>query len=149
MQIEITTMKECHLDEVAALESVSFSEPWSRQAFFDTINSEEYLYLVAKYQDKVVGYAGCYIAMDEGNITNIAVDTNYRRVGIGNELMVQLKRLLSERKINCIFLEVRASNEAAQILYKNCGYEEVGIRKNFYSKPQENAIVMKLDISGE
>lgn len=142
-------MKECHLDEVTVLENTNFSEPWSRQAFMDTINSEEYIYLVATFEDKVVGYAGCYIALDEGNITNIAVDTNYRRVGIGNELMVQLKRLLEGRDVTSIFLEVRESNEAAQKLYKSCGYEEVGMRKNFYSKPQENAIVMKLDISGD
>ena len=142
-------MKECHLDEVVVLENASFSEPWSKQAFKDTINSEEYIYLVAIFENKVVGYAGCYIALDEGNVTNIAVDADYRRVGIGNELMVQLKRLLEERSVSSVFLEVRESNEAAQRLYESCGYEEVGMRKNFYSKPQENAIVMKLDISGE
>lgn len=149
MRIEITTMKECHLDEVAALEDISFSEPWSRQAFCDAVNNEEYLYLVALSEGKVVGYAGCYVVMDEGNITNIAVDNNYRRLGIGNELMKQLQQLLIQREVTNIFLEVRESNEAAKLLYTSCGYAEIGIRKNFYSKPQENAIVMKLEISGE
>ena len=134
---------------MAALENISFSEPWSRQAFLETIGNEEYIYLVALSDEKVVGYAGCVIALDEGNITNIAVDTDYRRVGIGNELMKQLKNILVKRAVSSIFLEVRESNEAAKTLYKSCGYDTVGIRKNFYSKPQENAVVMKLDIAGE
>ena len=149
MVIEITTLKEQHLDDVAALESISFSEPWSRQAFADTINNEEFIYLVALSENKIVGYAGCVIALDEGNITNIAVDVEYRRMGIADELMKQLSLLLAKKDVRYIFLEVRESNEAAQALYKKCGYEEIGIRKNFYRKPQENAIVMKLDISGE
>ena len=149
MVIEITTLKEQHLDEVAALENISFSEPWSRDAFADTINNEEFLYLVALFEGKVVGYAGCVIALDEGNITNIAVDINYRRMGIADELMKQLRLLLAKKDVRCIFLEVRESNEAAKALYRGCGYEEIGIRKNFYRKPQENAIIMKLDISGD
>lgn len=147
MMIEITTMKGRHVEEVAALEQISFSEPWSEQAFWDTLDNEEYIYLVALFEDKVVGYAGCVISLDEGSVTNIAVHKNYRKIGIGEELMLQLRKQLALRAVKQIFLEVRESNVAARILYRKCGYEEMGLRKNFYRKPDEHGIVMRLEIS--
>lgn len=147
MMIEITTMKGRHVEEVAALEQISFSEPWSEQAFWDTLDNEEYIYLVALFEDKVVGYAGCVISLDEGSVTNIAVHKNYRKIGIGEELMLQLRKQLALRAVKQIFLEVRESNVAARILYRKCGYEEMGLRKNFYRKPDEDGIVMRLEIS--
>lgn len=147
MLIEINYMMEEHLDEVAALEKECFSEPWSRDAFGDTLNKDEYIYIVALYEGNVAGYAGAVVSIDEGSITNIAVSDEKRRMGIGKELMLQMTKLLKERNVTQIFLEVRESNEAARELYRLCGYSDVGMRKNFYNKPTENAIVMKLDIN--
>lgn len=113
----------------------------------DTLGNEEYIYLVALYDQKVVGYAGCVVAIDEGNITNIAVNTDYRKMGIGEELMKQLRLQMASRAVKQIFLEVRESNDVARGLYHKCGYEEIGIRKNFYRKPDEHGIVMRLEIS--
>ena len=146
MLIEINYMKKEHLDEVAAMEKENFSEPWSREAFSDTLKKEEYVYLVALYEGSVAGYAGAVISFDEGSITNIAVGDKYRRMGIGKELMLQMAKILKEKNVTQIFLEVRESNEAARELYRICGYEDVGMRKNFYAKPTENAVVMKLCI---
>lgn len=147
MLIEINYMMEEHLDEVAALEKECFSEPWSRDAFGDTLNKDDYIYIVALHEGSVAGYAGAVVSFDEGSITNIAVSDEKRRIGIGKELMLQMTKLLKERNVTQIFLEVRESNEAARELYRLCGYNDVGMRKNFYNKPTENAIVMKLDIN--
>ena len=147
MVIEITTMKACHVKPVAAIEQISFSEPWSEQAFMDTLDNEEYIYLVALFENEVVGYAGCVISLDEGSVTNIAVHKDYRQIGIGEELMMQLRKQLILKAVKQIFLEVRESNVAARTLYHKCGYEEIGLRKNFYRKPDEHGIVMRLEIS--
>lgn len=144
--IEITHMREEHIDEVADLEYRSFSQPWSRDAFGDTLAKDEYIYLVALAEGRVAGYVGAVIALDEGDITNIAVDEQYKRAGIGMELMKQMEQLLAKKAVKEIFLEVRESNLAARSLYAKCGYAEVGIRKNFYQKPVENGIVMKYSI---
>lgn len=146
MLIEITHMREEHIDEVADLEYRSFSQPWSRDAFGDTLAKDEYIYLVALAEGRVAGYVGAVIALDEGDITNIAVDEQYKRAGIGMELMKQMEQLLAKKAVKEIFLEVRESNLAARSLYAKCGYAEVGIRKNFYQKPVENGIVMKYSI---
>lgn len=146
MLIEITHMREEHIDEVADLEYRSFSQPWSREAFCDTLAKDEYIYLVALAEGRVAGYVGAVIALDEGDITNIAVDEQYKRAGIGMELMKQMEQLLAKKAVKEIFLEVRESNLAARSLYAKCGYAEVGIRKNFYQKPVENGIVMKYSI---
>lgn len=146
MVIEITRMKEEHLHDVTGLEFRSFSEPWSYEAFKEALCSDEYVYLTALHEGKVVGYAGAVIAVDEGSITNIAVDEDYRRYGIASELMSQIGKCLKDRAVTQVFLEVRESNYAAIKLYEGCGYYEVGVRKNFYRKPDENGIVMRLDL---
>ncbi len=146
MIIEITKMAECHIEKVAELEKMNFSEPWTYQAFMDTLSREEYVYLVALSDLRVVGYAGAILCMDEGSITNIAIDNEYRRMGIAEELLAQLKAVLKKREASQIFLEVRESNEPARMLYTKCGYTEIGTRRNFYRFPQENAILMKCNI---
>ena len=80
--------------------------------------------------------------LGEGNITNMAVAKEYRKKGVGAALMQEMERLGREKNVDIFFLEVRESNEPAQRLYEKMGYNNIGIRKRFYERPVENAIVM-------
>lgn len=146
MTITITGMEISHVEAVAAIEDATFSEPWSAKAFSDAVLSNDYIYIVALDNDKVVGYAGCVMSMGEADITNIAVHKEYRRMGIGNELLTRLVKQMKNYGIEKVFLEVRESNNSARMLYNSNGFVEIGMRKNFYRKPDENAILMELII---
>ena len=127
---------------VAQMEKENFSMPWSESAFTDTLSQEEALFLVAEEEGQGRGYIGIYLSFEEGEITNVSVDKGQRNRGIGNALVDQLKKEAKARKIEKIFLEVRASNEPAIHLYEKQGFEKVGCRKNFYERPREDAWVM-------
>lgn len=146
MNVTISYMKEEHLDEVSAIEAQSFSTPWSRQAFADSIAADNYCYLVAtacpENGDHVLGYAGAVISFEDADVTNIAVSSEYKRLGIGEKLMEGLCLACKKRGALFIHLEVRVSNTPARNLYTKLGFTEDGIRKNFYSKPTEDAILM-------
>ena len=131
---------------VAVIEESVFSEPWKEHDFANAVSQDNYIYLVAVDDNEVVGYAGCVMSMGEADVTNIAVDNQYRRLGIGNELLVQLIKQMKNCNIAKAFLEVRESNNGARNLYISNGFSEIGIRKNFYRKPDENAILMELTI---
>ena len=138
----IREMSALDIDTVAALEAEIFSMPWSAQGFADTLHREDVLFLVAYEEEKLLGYAGVYCTLDEGEITNVAVEQTARRCGIGCALMETLIRALADRGIFRIVLEVRASNEPAIRLYEQTGFSVAGTRKNFYEKPTEDAYVM-------
>lgn len=142
--IIIETMKHGNVDEVAAIEAACFSTPWSRNAFADAVDSENYEYIVALDGNDggVAAYAGMQVVLDEAEITNIAVDECYRRRGIAGKLLEGLVTLCVRRNVKYLHLEVRESNTAARSLYAKCGFEIDGMRKNFYQKPTENAVLM-------
>lgn len=146
MLITIRRMQEKDTFSVADIEQSNFSQPWSQSAFSKAAGDDNYIYLVALDGCRIVGYAGCIISYDEGDITNIAVHDEYRRMGIACELLQQIFKIASEKGVVRIFLEVRQSNVSAQSLYNSVGFETVGIRKKFYEKPSEDAIIMKYDI---
>lgn len=127
---------------VAEIERKSFSEPWPEKEFTKASAADNYIYLVAEHNNKIIGYAGCVFAADEADITNIAVDFEVRRMGIGRRLLLCLVEQAQKAGLTNIFLEVRVSNEAARGLYVQTGFEAVGLRKNFYSKPAEDGILM-------
>lgn len=135
-------MSEADLPQVAEIEKNIFSIPWSEKAFQDSMESENTIYIVAKEQDKVLGYAGMYCSFEEGNITNVAVDTSARRHSVGQDLIIDILNKGKEKGVTDFFLEVRETNYAAISLYEKIGFKESGIRKNFYEKPTENAVIM-------
>ncbi len=96
----------------------------------------------AAFRETVAGYVGAYLAADELSITNIAVSASYRRCGAADRLMKALDAFAEEKKLYGITLEVRVSNSAAIALYEKNGYEKSGVRKGFYSKPKEDALIM-------
>lgn len=138
----IREMTATDIGEVAALEAEIFSVPWSLQGFADTLAREDILFLVAYEGEKLLGYVGVYCAADEGEITNVAVAQPARRCGVGRALIEALIRMLADRSVFRIVLEVRTSNEPAIRLYEQEGFVVVGTRNNFYEKPAEDAYVM-------
>lgn len=130
----------------AEIEKECFSIPWSEKSFEDSLSREDTLFLVCEEDAQVAGYIGMYLSFDEGSITNVAVSPSFRKKGCGEALVKTAKEQAKEKQIESIFLEVRVSNAPAISLYKKLGFEELGIRKNFYEHPIEDAIIMKVGI---
>ncbi len=127
---------------VAEIEKECFSNPWSEKAIKAAINDDLSHFIVAKIGNEVVGYGGMYSVMGEGYIYNIAVKRKYRKFGIGTNIVNELVNYSKIKSLNFLSLEVRKSNTPAINLYSNCGFEKVGNRKNFYTNPLEDAIIM-------
>ena len=140
--IEIREMRVDDLFWVAEMEKQIFSIPWSQKAFRESLDSENTIYIVAIEDEKVLGYVGMYISFEEGNITNVAVSPNYRRKKIGQKLILKILEKAKQKGVTAVILEVRETNVAAISLYEKMGFVEAGIRKNFYEKPTENALIM-------
>lgn len=138
----IRTMQKGDVAAVAALEAQIFPMPWSAAGFADTLPREDVIFLVAYEQDELLGYVGIYCTLDEGEITNVAVAPAARRRGIAWALLTELKQQLACRNVARIVLEVRVSNEPAIRLYEQMGFSVIGVRKNFYEKPTEDAYIM-------
>lgn len=140
--IAIRTMQERDADKVAEIESRTFSQPWSRQGFLDSLELEHAVFYVAEEDERIVGYIGMYVSLDEGEITNVAVDSDARCRGIGAMLVEAMKKEAGLRGVTKIVLEVRVSNERAIRLYERNGFVRQGIRKGFYDMPKEDAYIM-------
>ncbi|MBQ2385508.1 MAG: ribosomal protein S18-alanine N-acetyltransferase [Clostridia bacterium] len=143
--ITIEKMSREHLSEVASIEEMSFSLPWSLESL-ELMLTEQASALVALEDGRVLGYVGMMCVLDEGQIINVAVHPDARRRGVGRSLMEAAQTYAKERGIVFLSLEVRESNIAARSLYSSLGWEEQGIRKGFYSHPVENACVMTKSI---
>ena len=143
--IEIIRMSREHLDAVAEIEQISFSDPWSVESL-ELMLGEQAMGLVALEDGRLLGYVGMMCVLDEGQIINVATHPDARRRGVGRALMIAIEQSAKERGIVFLSLEVRESNAAARSLYSSLGWVECGIRKNFYSKPTENACIMTKSI---
>lgn len=143
MNVVLREMEIDDLDAIMEIEHESFSTPWSRNAFKQEI-SENLLakYIVAEVEEVVVGYAGIWLIIDEGHITNIAVKKDWRGQGIGKYLLMGLIDYCKRKGIHNMTLEVRKSNEVAQRLYKKFGFLDCGIRPNYYADDHEDAVIM-------
>ena len=141
-EIIIRKMQPEDLAEVCKIERDNFSLPWSEKSFLESMEREDTVFLVALEDEDVAGYIGCYCIGGAGEITNVAVKASYRRKGIGGGLLQKLYEEGDALDTQEYFLEVRESNEAAIGLYLSQGFVKEGIRKNFYEKPVENAVIM-------
>ena len=132
--------------QVHELEKLAFSMPWSRQDFEDAVENKDSLYLVAeetKYPGKVIACCGMRSIVGEGDISNVSVHPDKRQKGIAGKMLAELlKRGEEEYGVEAYTLEVRKSNVAAIKLYSRLGFTEEGVRKNFYEKPVEDAVIM-------
>ena len=138
----IEPMAERHLEAIAALERACFHEPWSVNALREELDNPNNLFLACVHGDVVAGYVGCQTVLDEGYITNVAVSPDCRRQGVAAALLAELRRRAEDKELSFITLEVRASNAPAIALYTGAGYVPVGTRRNFYTHPTEDALLM-------
>ena len=142
----IRPMEVSDTEQVEMIEKQIFSIPWSQKSFEDACQSNDNIYLVCEMNGQIAGYCGLWTVLGEGNITNMAVSGGFRRLGIAETLMKEMEKRGMSKNVVTYFLEVRKSNEAAVNLYKKMGYVQIGVRKNFYEKPVEDALVMSKTI---
>ncbi len=142
----IREMTEEDLPEISAIEQETFSEPWRYEDFRKAISNSNNYYIVVEIDGRVAGYCGYWGIVGEGDIYNVAVKKVYRRRRIGFYMLTVLLKEAKSRGITSLTLEVRSSNEAAICLYGSLGFERVSIRKDFYSKPKEDAVIMWLKL---
>ena len=140
----ITEMTEKHVAQVAELEKICFgSAAWSENSIASELKNQLSLWLVALDGETVAGYVGSQTVMDESDMMNVAVHPDRRRQGIAEELVNALADALREKESRCLTLEVRASNEPAKQLYEKLGFVSVGLRKNYYRNPREDALILR------
>ncbi|WP_263707711.1 ribosomal protein S18-alanine N-acetyltransferase [Shouchella tritolerans] len=131
------------IDEVLLIERDAFTTPWEREAFETELTKNQFAcYYVVVVDGKVVGYCGLWKVMDEAQITNVAVSSDYRGHSYGESLMRYAMEWLKALGVVSLSLEVRVSNTSAQSLYQKLGFRKAGIRKNYYADNQEDAWVM-------
>jgi len=134
-------MRDEDLDDVYKIEAASFTEPWLKMFF--VMEQKHDAYVVIR-DDKVVGYVCAMQVLDECTITNICVRKEQQRQGIAWFIFKELFKIMDAREVKYYYLEVRASNAPALALYKKLGFTQIGIRKDYYHNPIEDAIVMTL-----
>lgn len=160
----IREMKLEDIPQVVEIEKACFSVPWSEKSFEDSICRKDTIFLISEEMQEtlspenkiicidhsnpvITGYIGMYFSFEEANVTNVAVHPSYWKSGYGKELVSAAISKAKQKQIEKIFLEVRVSNEPAISLYQKKGFENLGIRKNFYDHPKEDAYIMCCDIA--
>ena len=145
--MEIRNMKKEDILQLAELEKLCFSDPWSVSAFEYELKNPLSVWLVAAEDRLVAGYVGSQTVMDASDMMNIAVAPAFRRQGIAEKLIDMLILQLMERGSNSLTLEVRASNMPAIALYEKLGFTQVGRRPNYYRNPKEDALILRKEWS--
>jgi ribosomal-protein-alanine N-acetyltransferase len=132
------------LDAVAALEAASFSNPWTREMLERELRQSDVarVYVLRLPEQRVAAFCSCWFVYDEVHINTIAVDATLRRQGLATALMQHLLAEAAEQGAQRAFLEVRRSNEAALALYSSLGFLLAGVRRDYYSQPIEDALVL-------
>lgn len=136
-------MNETHVEAIAQLESICFSDPWSVNSISSEVKNPLSLWIVAMDGEKVVGYVGSQSVMGWADMMNLAVAPDYRRMGVGKELVTELISQLKQSEVSCLTLEVRLSNTSAIALYTRLGFVEVGRRPGYYHNPREDALILR------
>lgn len=144
--LEFRDLQEEDIDQMVEIEKLCFATPWTKEAFLaEKRENKKARYVIARIDNRVAGYGGAWVVLDEAQVTNIAVHPDFRRQGIADTIVRKLKNVCADAGAQVMFLEVRPSNKAAQELYFKHGFAPVGIRKNYYYDNGENALVMKCD----
>lgn len=141
--VRIGPMRRRHLRGVLRIEEQANPRPWSLSLFLSELRStESRAYLVARIGTEIVGYAGLMLVAGDGHVTNVGVDPVHRRSGIATRLVLVLARQALTEGAKALTLEVRVSNTAAHALYRRFGFAPAGVRKNYYSDSNEDALIM-------
>ena len=144
MELRIVSMQPCHTAQIAALEALCFSAPWDEPSIASELTNPLSCWLVALWGDTLAGYIGSQSVLGESDMMNVAVAPEFRRRGVGRALVQALLAALAADN-HCLSLEVRASNEPALALYRQLGFRQVGRRPRYYSKPVEDALILRKD----
>lgn len=147
--IKITKMTKDDLEGIYEVEKTAFPIPWPITSFEEELKNIFATYLVAKLDNRIVGYLGLWFVMDECHITNIAVHSDFRKQNIATRLIQEMFKLCKEHETTYITLEVRKSNVPAISLYKKFGFKDEVIRKDYYKNPdntREDAIIMNIEL---
>lgn len=150
MNFRVLPMQQRHLPELAHLERICFSDPWSADAFsYELVNPGARFRVAESGDGQLLGYLGLHFVLDEGYIANIATAPGARRMGVASALIEDAVAFGEETGLSFLTLEVRMSNIPAQNLYRKYGFAEVGIRKNYYQEPREDALLMTRQLKRE
>ena len=141
--MNIIKMEATHVSQVAELEALCFSDPWSEKSVASELTNPLSCWLVAVEDDRLAGYVGSQTVMEETDMMNVAVHPDFRRRGIAEDLVVALIEELKKRQSHCLTLEVRASNEPAKNLYEKLGFNQIGRRLKYYRNPREDALILR------
>lgn len=145
MEARICDAEERHIPQMEEIEKLCFSMPWTTDQLRSQLHDAQHECIAALDRDgNVLGYVGMMCVLDEGYISNVAVHPRARRQGLADKLISQLVDRARERSLAFVTLEVRAGNEPAVALYRKHGFLPVGRRKNYYSLPKEDAILMTI-----
>ena len=144
MDYVICDAEASHIPQMVALEQTCFSMPWTAEQLAGQLKGPQHEFIAAlRAEDlKVLGYVGMMFVLDEGYISNVAVDPAFRRNGIADALIERLLLLCEDHALSFVTLEVRAGNVPAIALYEKHGFTRVGLRRNYYDRPKEDAILM-------
>lgn len=143
MEYQICDVLPEHIPQIAQLETRCFSMPWTQELLQTQLKDEQHEFLAAlDASGRVIGYVGMMFVLDEGYISNVAVDEAFRRQGIADALIERLCLICREHGLSFVSLEVRAGNAPAVALYQKHGFVEMGVRKNYYERPREDALIM-------
>ncbi len=146
-RILLRVLTDADLPRVMDIERASFSVPWQRSTFVGLLSRADTDLIAAERDGKLVGYAVCWTTVDEAELGNVAVAPEARRCRVGETLVMAVVEQVRRRGARACFLEVRESNTAAQRLYRRCGFETVGRRPRYYSRPVEDALIMRLRLT--
>lgn len=144
--MNIVPMAQKHIPQIALLERECFSEPWSEEGLISELTNAQARFFVCEEENEVLGYMGMHIVLDECYIANVAVYPHCRRRGIGETLVRYCTDVAGKENCCFITLEVRKSNLGAIALYEKNGFAVVGERKDFYSHPKENGLIMTKEL---
>ncbi len=144
--MRIVKMQPEHVAAVAEMERQCFSDPWSEKSVASELDNPLSLWLIAEADRVVAGYVGSQTVLDSADMMNLAVSQDFRRQGIGEQLVNSLTEALAEKGVKTLLLEVRISNEPAKQLYQKLGFEIVGKRPRYYEKPREDALILRKEL---
>ena len=148
LPLTLRPMTSSDVREVARIESMAFSTPWSERTFRSLLHHSGVELWVAQWGDQLAAYAILWRVLDEGELANIAVRKDLRGRGIGSGLLSRILEVAERSGVRSLYLEVRESNGVAREMYARRGFQEIGVRKGYYEGPREDARVLKKNLSG-